>query len=141
MIQPYATHRLLRSQAHCTYVMVVTAQHSHVQMLRAVVPGGSRFHIEWARDEQLAIHLAPQLNPDIVFVDGRLNGDCAPLLRRHLARALPCTSLVICHERGRLVHVAANATAMHWDEVAMLLRHWDSRPTSASLTLPPEETT
>lgn len=139
MIQPYATHRLHRSQAHWTCVMVVTAQQQHVQMLQGLVCERKRFHIEWARDDRLAIHLAQRLNPELVLVDARLNGDRAPLLRRHLVRTLPHASFVLCHERGLRLLGSACANSMYWDEVPMLLRHWDARPSDSIPTSPSQE--
>lgn len=124
MIQPYATHRLHRSQAHWTCVLIVTNQLPHVYLLRSMLADRPRFHIEWARDERLAIDLAMQLSPQLVLIDARLNGDRAPLLRRHLARGPAHTTCITCHERGQPWLGAADASALHWDELPMLLRHW-----------------
>lgn len=125
MTQPYANHRLHRSQPHRTTLLLVTSHVEHVQALRALALGRTqRLHIEWARDDRLAIDLALQLQPQLVLIDARLNGDRAPALRRYLSRGIESVVCYTCHERGQPVLGASHADTLHWDEVPMLLRHW-----------------
>lgn len=124
MIQPYASHRLHRRQAHWTCVLIVTGQLQHVYMLRSMLVARARFHIEWARDERLAIDLALQLSPELVLIDAKLNGDRAPLLRRHLARGHAHSTCITCQERGQPLLGASDSSALHWDELPMLLSDW-----------------
>lgn len=126
MTLPYASQRLHRGPTHRTTLLVVTSHVEHVQTLRALAKGRQhRLHVEWARDDRLAIDLAQQVRPELVLIDARLNGDRAPLLRRHLARTLEGTVCYTCHERGQPVGGAAHHDTLHWDEVPMLLRHWE----------------
>lgn len=124
MIQPYATHRLHRSQGCWTCILIVTSHVQHVHDLRSILVGRSRMHIEWARDAHLAFDLSAQVRPQLVLIDALLKGDRVTLLRRELARGPQSVTVVSCHERGRPVLGTRDADAVHWDELPLLLRHW-----------------
>jgi hypothetical protein len=138
MNPPYATHRLHRSQAHHTCVLVVTQLAEHVVTLRALTAGRRhRLHIEWARDDRTAIDLALKLHPQLVLIDARLSGDRAPLLRRYLTSGLREAAIFLCQP----VLCNEHDDTVHWDEAPMLLRHWEppvhlarSHPTGSGVT-------
>lgn len=115
-------------------VLVVTSQADHVQSVRRMAaehPLGT--HVEWARDDLLAIDLALELRPDLVLIDARLSGDRAPTLQRTLARGLRDTGFYTCHERGGPLLAKPTPDTLHWDELPMLLRHWAPRHSTHSV--------